>query len=58
MTREFTSYFELVFENYKATYQKFMGYADEEMPTDETLLTIALNGDMHIMLEDMKRAGQ
>lgn len=60
MSREFTQYFEKVFENYKKTYQEFMGYTVEEMPSDEDLLTIALNGDTETMLKEMgyKKVGQ
>ena len=60
MSREFTQYFEKVFDNYKKTYQEYMGYTIEEMPPDECLLTIALNGDMEIMLKEMgyKEIGQ
>ena len=60
MSREFTQYFEKIFENYKKTYQEFMGYTVEEMPSDEDLLTIALNGDMETMLKEMgyKKVGQ
>lgn len=53
MSREFTQSFEKIFDNYKKTYQEFMGYTVEEMPSDETLLTIALNGDMETMLKEM-----
>lgn len=58
MSREFTQHFEDVFANYKKTYQEFMGYTDAEMPTDECLLIVALNGDAEIMLKDMKELGQ
>jgi hypothetical protein len=31
-----------------------MGYTDEEIPTDECLLIVALNSDADTMLNDMK----
>jgi hypothetical protein len=52
MDRNFSEYFEAVFDNYKKTYQKFMGC--KEVPCDETLLIVALMNDMDEMIKDME----
>jgi len=52
---DFTPYFEQVFANYKKTYQDFMQYTDEQMPSDETLVVVALQSDMDVMLKEIER---
>lgn len=41
-------------KQYRDVYQKYMGYSDKQMPTDECLIHIALSCDMRSMLEEME----
>lgn len=54
MKIEVSDHFSNIFENYKKTYQQYMGYTDEEMPTDECLLIIALIGDRNVMKKNIE----
>ena len=48
-------YLKKTLENYRKIYQKFMAHTDEEMPTNDELLNIALLTDMEIMINSMKQ---
>ena len=55
MKKAFTPYVEEILRNYRKTYQEFMHHTDDEMPSDETLLIVALTSDMDVMLKEMKK---
>lgn len=44
-----------ILKKYRTVYQKFMDYADDEMPDDEDLILIALRSDCEVMENRMKR---
>ena len=41
---------------YKKVYREYMGYSDDEMPSDEALVEIAIRGDMYYIKKDMREA--
>lgn len=44
-----------ILAKYRTVYQKFMDYADDEMPDDDDLILIALRSDCEVMENRMKR---
>lgn len=44
-----------ILKKYRTVYQKFMDYADDEMPDDEDLILIALRSDCEVMEKRMER---
>lgn len=42
-------------KKYREVYQKYMGYSDDEMPDDETLILVALRSDCKVMEQALKR---
>lgn len=43
------------FLEYKEVYQKYYGFLDEEMQSDDTIILNALRGDMTVMLDEMEK---
>lgn len=44
-----------ILAKYRTVYQKFMDYADDEMPDDEGLILIALRSDCEVMENRMNK---
>lgn len=55
MKIEFTDRLMKEFLEYKEVYQKYYGFLDEEMQSDDTIILNALRGDMTVMLDKMEK---
>ena len=55
MKIEFTDRLMKEFLEYKRVYQKYYGFLDEEMQSDDTIILNALRGDMTVMLDEMEK---
>lgn len=44
-----------ILAKYRTVYQKFMDYADDEMPDDDDLILIALRSDCEVMEKRMEQ---
>lgn len=44
-----------IIKQYRAVYQKYMGYSDDEMPEDEDLIYVALCSDCRAMEKELKK---
>ena len=44
-----------VIQQYRAVYQKYMEYSDDEMPEDEDLIYVALRADCRTMEKELEK---
>ena len=50
-----TNTYDDILKKYRTVYQRFMDYADDEMPDDEDLILIALRSDCEVMEKRMEQ---